>query len=47
MPKKVKIVELGPRDGLQNEKTLVSAKDKIEFINMYFLIVIKDFLFIY
>lgn len=28
----VKIVEVGPRDGLQNEKTLVPAKVKIELI---------------
>ena len=27
------IVEVGPRDGLQNEKAAVSAADKIEFIN--------------
>lgn len=33
LPKFVKIVEVGPRDGLQNEKTLLSAKDKIELIN--------------
>jgi len=24
---------MGPRDGLQNEKTLVSTADKIDFIN--------------
>lgn len=28
----VKLVEVGPRDGLQNEKTLVPAKVKIELI---------------
>lgn len=28
----VEIVEVGPRDGLQNEPTLVSARDKIELI---------------
>lgn len=28
----VKIVEVGPRDGLQNEKTLVPASVKIELI---------------
>ncbi|KAI8968973.1 hypothetical protein BDF20DRAFT_892619 [Mycotypha africana] len=28
----VKIVEVGPRDGLQNEKALVPAKVKIELI---------------
>jgi len=32
MPTKVKIVEVGPRDGLQNEKTLISAEDKIALI---------------
>jgi hydroxymethylglutaryl-CoA lyase len=30
---KVTIVEVGPRDGLQNEKPLVSTEDKIEFVN--------------
>ncbi len=33
MPTKVKIVEVGPRDGLQNEKQLVSTETKIELIN--------------
>ncbi len=33
LPKHVKIVEVGPRDGLQNETTLVPAAIKIEFIN--------------
>lgn len=32
-PKKVRIVEVGPRDGLQNEPTVVLAADKVEFIN--------------
>ena len=32
LPEKVKIVEVGPRDGLQNEKTIVSTPDKIKFI---------------
>ena len=32
MPKKVRIVEVGPRDGLQNEKTIVSFEDKLTFI---------------
>lgn len=31
-PKKVKIVEVGPRDGLQNEKEVISTKDKLIFI---------------
>ena len=30
---KVTVVEVGPRDGLQNEKVVVSAADKIEFVN--------------
>ncbi|KAF9160303.1 3-hydroxymethyl-3-methylglutaryl-CoA lyase [Actinomortierella ambigua] len=29
----VKIVEVGPRDGLQNEKTIIPAETKVEFIN--------------
>jgi len=33
-PKAVKIVEVGPRDGLQNEKQLISCEDKVELINM-------------
>ncbi|MGH8283612.1 MAG: hydroxymethylglutaryl-CoA lyase [Gammaproteobacteria bacterium] len=33
LPQFVKIVEVGPRDGLQNEKTILPAAVKIEFIN--------------
>ncbi len=33
MPAQVRIVEVGPRDGLQNEKTIVATADKIELIN--------------
>ncbi|MBC8730849.1 hydroxymethylglutaryl-CoA lyase [Paraburkholderia sp. UCT2] len=33
LPKQVKIVEVGPRDGLQNEKEFVSTATKIELIN--------------
>ena len=33
LPKAVKIVEVGPRDGLQNEKGIIPAAAKIEFIN--------------
>lgn len=33
-PTQVTIVEVGPRDGLQNEKTPVSVETKIQFINM-------------
>ena len=32
-PKAVKIVEVGPRDGLQNEKTIIPAAAKIGFID--------------
>lgn len=34
LPKKVRIIEVGPRDGLQNEKTIVSLADKVDFIKM-------------
>src|SRR5437868_1173582 len=30
---RVTIVEVGPRDGLQNERAAVSTADKIEFVN--------------
>ena len=33
LPKQVKIVEVGPRDGLQNEKEALSAAVKIELVN--------------
>lgn len=33
LPKKVRIVEVGPRDGLQNEKEALSADVKIELVN--------------
>jgi len=33
-PKHVKIVEVGPRDGLQNEKDVIPTDDKIKFINL-------------
>ena len=32
-PRKVTVVEVGPRDGLQNERAPVSTTDKIEFVN--------------
>lgn len=34
LPKRVKIVEVGPRDGLQNEKNRVATEDKIHFIEL-------------
>lgn len=33
LPEKATIIEVGPRDGLQNEKNLVPTKDKIAFIH--------------
>ena len=33
MMRRVTIVEVGPRDGLQNERVMVSARDKVEFVN--------------
>ncbi len=33
LPKHVKIVEVGPRDGLQNEPHIIDSATKIEFIN--------------
>ncbi|MGH8507180.1 MAG: hydroxymethylglutaryl-CoA lyase [Gammaproteobacteria bacterium] len=33
-PKRVKLVEVGPRDGLQNEPTLLATGTKVEFINL-------------
>ncbi len=34
LPPRVKMVEVGPRDGLQNESTPVSLQDKIALINL-------------
>uniref|UniRef100_A0A8L2Q6E3 Hydroxymethylglutaryl-CoA lyase, mitochondrial n=1 Tax=Rattus norvegicus TaxID=10116 RepID=A0A8L2Q6E3_RAT len=34
LPKRVKIVEVGPRDGLQNEKSIVPTPVKIKLIDM-------------
>ncbi|XP_072221660.1 hydroxymethylglutaryl-CoA lyase, mitochondrial [Leuresthes tenuis] len=34
LPEKVKIVEVGPRDGLQNEKTIVPTEAKINLIDL-------------
>ncbi len=33
-PERVKIVEVGPRDGLQNEKEIIPTQDKIRFIDL-------------
>ncbi len=34
LPRHVRVVEVGPRDGLQNEKALVPTEQKIRFIQM-------------
>ena len=34
IPRRVKVCEMGPRDGLQNEKTVISAADKIRYIDL-------------
>ena len=34
LPTRVKIVEVGPRDGLQNEKSKISTADKIRYIDL-------------
>ena len=41
LPQTVEIVEVGPRDGLQNEKTSLTAQDKIDFINQLSLVGVK------
>jgi hydroxymethylglutaryl-CoA lyase len=34
MSETVQLFEMGPRDGLQNEKTMVSSEDKIHLVNL-------------
>jgi hydroxymethylglutaryl-CoA lyase len=34
LPRRVRVVEVGPRDGLQNEKAIVPTQDKIAFIDL-------------
>ena len=33
LPKQVKVIEVGPRDGLQNEKETIPAEVKIALVN--------------
>jgi hydroxymethylglutaryl-CoA lyase len=40
--KQIKIVEVGPRDGLQNEKTIISLSDKVEYIKLLSAAGIKE-----
>ena len=34
LPPRVTVVEVGPRDGLQNEKGVIATADKIQFIDL-------------
>jgi isopropylmalate/homocitrate/citramalate synthase len=34
LPKRVKVCEMGPRDGLQNEPGVVSAADKVRYVDL-------------
>ncbi|HZC07965.1 MAG TPA: hydroxymethylglutaryl-CoA lyase [Ktedonobacterales bacterium] len=34
LPRQVTVVEVGPRDGLQNEKGVIATADKITFVNL-------------
>lgn len=34
LPRRVSIVEVGPRDGLQNESAMVSTEDKVAFVDL-------------
>ncbi|HXG24841.1 MAG TPA: hydroxymethylglutaryl-CoA lyase, partial [Chthonomonadales bacterium] len=34
VPKRVRVVEVGPRDGLQNEAVILSTEDKLRFVEM-------------
>ena len=34
LPRRVTVVEVGPRDGLQNEKSVIATADKIAFIDL-------------
>lgn len=38
LPEKVKIVEVGPRDGLQNEKVTVATLTQLIFFLSFFLL---------
>ena len=34
LPQRVRVVEVGPRDGLQNEKATISTDDKVHFVDL-------------
>lgn len=42
LPEQIRVVEVGPRDGLQNEKMILSTEDKFEFIRLLLKAGIKD-----
>src|SRR5215467_3329759 len=42
LPQQVRIVEVGPRDGLQNEQKIVPTEKKAEFIKLLVAAGLKD-----
>src|SRR5690348_13407738 len=42
LPRSVQIIEVGPRDGLQNEPKTISTDQKVEFINLLAAAGLKD-----
>src|SRR5262245_49508818 len=42
LPQRVRIVEVGPRDGLQNESAIVATEKKVEFIDLLAAAGLKD-----
>ena len=42
LPRSIRIVEVGPRDGLQNESTIISTAKKAEFIQLLVAAGLKD-----
>jgi hydroxymethylglutaryl-CoA lyase len=43
LPRSVEVVEVGPRDGLQNESVMVSTEDKIELLKALTVAGLKRF----
>ena len=34
MTKQIELIEVGPRDGLQNEPSLITTEDKVTLVNL-------------
>ncbi|MGB2142646.1 MAG: hydroxymethylglutaryl-CoA lyase, partial [Candidatus Puniceispirillaceae bacterium] len=34
MTKQIELIEVGPRDGLQNEPSLITSEDKVTLVNL-------------